>query len=297
MMDTMMDAAGSRPSRRQVLTGGAAVLAGTTGLVGRTGPAYAAQRVRPPKTIELETVVVRTGDYKYLPFRVPHGRSAGRLRRRGGSGVDRVGPATHQPELKALRLRFLSLGSALEPTPYRFVRLREGRLGVLRPDEPNSYRFVRLRAGRLGVLRPDEPAAAGHREEPCHPLACLFIAGTPRDWDCSPTTTSLSPCRRHRAAWPLARSRRSVLPCPRPRHPWSPGYHHRVPTSEERGLSLSVLGTYRRPDEISVAARRQRGERYDDDLVHRPLTSRIRRAPLRAKRGRGPELAWTLLAP
>jgi hypothetical protein len=37
------------------------VLAGTTGLVGRTGPAYAAQRVRPPKTIELETVVVGTG--------------------------------------------------------------------------------------------------------------------------------------------------------------------------------------------------------------------------------------------
>ena len=73
MVDTMMDAAGSRPSRRQVLTGGAAVLAGTTGLVGRTGPAYAAQRVRPPKTIELETVVVGTGDYKYLPFRVPHG--------------------------------------------------------------------------------------------------------------------------------------------------------------------------------------------------------------------------------
>jgi len=63
----------SQPSRRRVLTGGAALVAGATGLTGQAPRAYAAERTRPPKTVVLETTVAATGDYKYLPFQVPRG--------------------------------------------------------------------------------------------------------------------------------------------------------------------------------------------------------------------------------
>lgn len=60
------------PSRRQVLSGGAALLAGAAGTL-PSGTSYATPRTRPPRTILLETVVVGTGDYAQLPFRVPRG--------------------------------------------------------------------------------------------------------------------------------------------------------------------------------------------------------------------------------
>ncbi len=138
------EAASGQPSRRQVLARGAVVLAGATGVVGRSGRAYAAQRVRPPRTVLLETVVAGTGDYRYLPFQVPLGVTR----------IDAELTKSNQETKVGVGL-FDARGTAYQSPGFRGIYGEErSRFWVARDAASQSFMPGPMRAGTWTVIVP-----------------------------------------------------------------------------------------------------------------------------------------------
>ncbi len=127
-----------------MLTGGAALVAGVTGLVGRAEAAYAAQRIRSPETVKLETVVEGTGDYRYLPFRVP----------RGVTRIDAELTKSHQETKVGVGL-FDARGAAYQSSGFRGIYGEErSKFWVTRDAASQSFMPGPMAAGNWTVIVP-----------------------------------------------------------------------------------------------------------------------------------------------
>lgn len=112
--------------------------------LGPTPRAYAAQRTRAPETVVLETTVAATGDYKYLPFRVP----------RGVTRIDGELTRSNQETKVGVGL-FDARGAAYQSAGFRGVYGEErSSFWVARDGASQSFMPGPMRAGTWTVIVP-----------------------------------------------------------------------------------------------------------------------------------------------